>query len=528
MDTTTSSSDQSVSPGETLHNVKELEALIQEIEQLENPDEKLKKTIELMELSIAQKGKPHFKVFWEAREQCLKLFKENVTPAVRAVFWEKYRDLTQQARSLKEHFEEESAFAIEQIEKAVDAIEHGLKELPELILTTSLSDFPNSCHAIADHLNDYIDIQKELNYLNAHASRINSLRKELISTKMRIRKKNKFFERLSGLGNQVFPRRKSLVEEMSNLFLDDIDVFIQRYFTPLSTEKSPHVYREEIKALQAVAKHLNLNSKVFSQTRLKLSECWDKLKELDKERKKQFEEKKEIFNVNADTIREKLKEYTEKYSTGDFSTHDAQEEMDEIFKAMRDVELGRDHVKALRDEITFAKQPLLDKLKEDEKKRHQVELQKEEQRQSNIKAVEEKTAELLKNCDKTDATALFDQLCSIEKAIDGLNLPEFEKKTMLSSLIEIENVAFEKEENDFSLPDDPKKAKKTLQDRLQVKMQRRVLIKDKLTEYRKACGGSCLDFEQSLHYNQQLNAEKVRFERINNEIRALESQLAKL
>ena len=42
----------------------------------------------------------------------------------------------------------------------------------------------------------YLEIQKELTLFNALAGRINSIRKEIIKTQMRISSKNKFFTKL--------------------------------------------------------------------------------------------------------------------------------------------------------------------------------------------------------------------------------------------------------------------------------------------------------------------------------------------
>src|ERR1700733_14369049 len=64
----------------------------------------------------------------------------------------------------------------------------------------------------------YTSLQAEINILNTQAARINSLRKELIKTEMRVRKKNKFFQRLSAAGDKVFPRRKELIQDVSHQF----------------------------------------------------------------------------------------------------------------------------------------------------------------------------------------------------------------------------------------------------------------------------------------------------------------------
>lgn len=516
------------SSNETLHTTTELERLSAEIKELDNSADKLRKTIELMEFSISQKGQPDFKVFWNARESCLELFKEEIPPPIRSGYWQKYRELTQQARLLKEHFEEESSFALEQIEKAIEAIEGEMNSLEQQVVEAVMNDFPELAPPIQANRDLFMNMQKELNFLNAYASRINALRKEVVSTKMRMRKKNRFFERLSGLGNRVFPRRKELIEELSRTFTNDIDQYVNQRFANLSAERSPHVFREEIKALQAAAKMLSLNGKAFSQTRQKLSDSWDKLKEIDKQRKKDYDAKKETFEKNAQEIREKIKAYKDEFSSEELSVGEAQKRLDEIQKAMKEIELGRDEVKELRAEIAEARQPLMDKQKEEEKKRRQAQLEKEEQRQTEIKQVEEAVSNLQTSQGDMKAEELVASIESLKEQIEKLQLSDLERKSMLRSLVLIEDAAYQKQDVEEGLPEEPAAVKTALEKRLKFKIERRTDIKESLETLRKACGSSGLDFEQSLYNNQQLTIEKERLDKITEEIRSIEERLSKL
>lgn len=516
------------SSNETLHSSVELKRLSDEINDMENPADKLKKTIELMEFSISQKGQPDFKTFWTARESCLALFKEDIPPPVRSGYWQKYRELTQQARTLKEHFEEESSFALEQIEKAIEAIENEMRDLDQHVEGAELSDFPELFPPIKSNRGTYLDLQKELNFLNAYASRINALRKEVAATKMRMRKKNRFFERLSELGNHVFPKRKELIETLSSQFTSDIEQYVSQRFGQLSSDRSPHVYREEIKELQAAAKMLSLNGKSFSETRKKLSGCWDKIKEVDKQRKKDYDAKKEVFEKNADEISQKITAFKEEFSSNTLSVGEAQKKLDEIQKVMKDTELGRDEVKQLRGELNEARQPLMDLMKEEEKKRRKAQLEKEEKRQSAISSVEEKISELSSGFSELKADALSKEVEDLKSEIDSLQQTDVEKEGMLRSIVHIEDSVIEKRDQEEELPEDEAELKEVLQKRLQFKQERRSLIKDKLDEYRKACGSSGLDFEQSLYYNQQLKIEKERLERISKDIKSVEERLSQL
>ncbi len=527
MNTPISSMNASLEKKSPKSNPEELQKKLAELQSHTNPEEKLRLTIDLMESALSQEGHPCFKTFWDARECSLQLFKENIPPAVRAIHWQKYRDLTQQARILKEHFEEESSFAVEQIEMALQALEQEIAKRSELLKNVNLEHFPLHCKAMQQHLERYQDIQCELTLLNASASRINSLRKELATTKMRVRKKSSFFDRLSKAGNQVFPIRKALIEEVSNLFSADIDGYINANFTPKLGEKPLHPYREEIKLLQAAAKQLSINSQTFSQTRLKLSECWDKLKELEKEHKKFFAEKKEVTKKNTEELQGKIQEVIEQSTAETLTVYEAQSRLDEISRNMRDVELARDDVIFLKDMLIQARKPLLEKLKEEEKKKRQKELEKEETRQEQIRSLEEAIATLIQQSKNLPSKELFEALNSTKAQITAITLSDYEKETLIRSLLPIEDVAYGKQDDDFELPSAPDEAKKVLKDALSFKLQRRALIKDQIDKYRKLCGSSGLDFEQSMHYNQQLALEKDRYDNISEELTKLEAKIAK-
>ncbi|MCE2983503.1 MAG: hypothetical protein LW832_08050, partial [Parachlamydia sp.] len=306
-----------------------------------NSDQKLQLAIDFMEQSLAQGSTPHFRSFWEARRLALSLFKEAISPPVRAQAWNKYSDLSKEARRLKELLDEQSAFAVEQIEIAIKALENDITQFEEQAEKTSLpADIPFP-HALKKSLVEYQDLQKKLNVLNVQASRINGLRKELIKTDMRVRQKNKFFQRLSTAGDAVFPQRKELIKQISQLFIEDVNQFVLDYFEESSSQESLYILREEIKALQGLAKVLTLNTQAFTQTRARLSECWDKLKHLEKERKKEWAHKKVIYKENTDQIQNLIVESKKFVESEEYSFEEANKRLHEISSMMREIEIGR-------------------------------------------------------------------------------------------------------------------------------------------------------------------------------------------
>ena len=86
-------------------------------------------------------------------------------------------------------------------------------------------EIPEEAKVLKPNCRAYIEFQKELDFLGTLAGRLNSLRKELIHTPMRIRYKNRLFGELSKLGDAVFPRRKETIAVLSELFVQDIEAF---------------------------------------------------------------------------------------------------------------------------------------------------------------------------------------------------------------------------------------------------------------------------------------------------------------
>ncbi len=284
----------------------QFETFKKEFDEQADNEVRLQLAIQFMEVSLAQGGAPHFRSFWEVRRLCLPLFKENISPNLRSQLWIKYSELSKEARRLKEMLDEQSAFAVEQIEIAIQALEKDILQFDEQVEKIAFPEATAFPQSLEKHYSFYQNLQKQLNILNAQASRINALRKELLKTEMRVRHKNKFFQRLSVAGDRVFPNRKDLIKQISQQFSENVDSFISKHFEDHNTYESFYILREEIKAFQSLAKILTLNTQAFTQTRTRLSECLDRIKVEEKERKKERAQQRVIFKQNAEEIEQQI------------------------------------------------------------------------------------------------------------------------------------------------------------------------------------------------------------------------------
>lgn len=507
-------------------------SFISHFQEVRTPEEKLRLALDFMRFSLSQSGNPRFEDFWEARRLLLPLFKENMNPKGRAQFWAEYLELSAEGRRLKEILDEQSAFAVEQIELAISAIEkdleaytHLLEQMPEIV-------FPAPSKTISTRKEIYNTLQRELYLLNTLASRVNGLRKEVIKTGMKVRQKNQFFERLSLCGDRVFPRRKELIKRISDEFLKDVEAFVKAYFTEGESQKSPapsYFLREEIKALQSIAKSLTLNTHSFTETRLQLSHSWDQLRQQEKEKKKELTQKKQIFKENADLVVEKIHALTSLVASGELSLEEMNRQANEILEYMRTLELGREEVWFLKDELQKSRQPILNKLKEQEQEREKKEREAVQQRSEKIQALRTQIATLLEQAEKLELEKIIESRDQCIKEFDQMQLSKIEKQPFERLFKQLKEAIHDKKVKAvMALSKDALEALEQLKTVLQQRKEQRQEIKAQLEQYRKALGGSGFDFEKAMQYRELIEEEKLRLEKANESIQEIEEKIEEI
>jgi|SRR5579862_1515251 len=502
---------------------------LQQFEKEQVFENKIRLAVDFMRSSLSQGETPRFKDFWECRRQCLLLFKENIPAKARAQLWGEYVELSNEARRLKELLDEQAAFAVEQIELAIQSIEGDLEHFPILLENASDIAFPKDCVSLKEKQEMYNSIQKELQLLNNLAIRINGMRKEIIKTEMRIRIKNKLLERLSLCGDRVFPKRKESIKNVSKQFVNDVEHFVQTYFQTDEIKELPlHVLREEIKFLQLLAKVLTLNTQAFTATRQKLSECWDKLKSQERERKKEVYEKKQTFRQNFDLVLEKIHAFAAECQ-GEISLQACNARFQEISDYMRGVELGRDEVRACREELFKAKKIVLDREEEKEKQRLAKERDLEVKRRERINALKEELQLLVQGIEQHEVDQLHSKREELAKEFEQMGLSKVEKQIVDRLFKQLKDAIAEKKEKAvLALSEDDLKSLEQLKVLLKERMDRRCEIKNQLEHYRKALGGSGFDFEKAMMYRELIESEKSSLEKIDAAIEELEQKIEQI
>jgi len=506
-----------------------LKELIAELGKLTAGEEKIEKCLAVMRAALSDKT-ARFKDYWEAKRLCLPLFKENLAAPVRSTLWAKYIEISTEARHLKETLDEQSAFAMEQIDLAIQAIEADLEKMDELVAQTSHWTVPDQCETLRPKKDLYTALQRELDLLNTLAARVNSFRKEVIRTEMRIRFKNKFFDRLSKAGDKIFPKRKELIRQISNEFLGDVKDFAAKYCSAESLKDiSIFALRDEIKFLQILAKEMTLDTRAFTETRLELSKCWDVLKECDKERKKEFSEKKAVFQKNVELMMDKIRPLAERCQTDTFSMDEAEKQTKDLLSFMKTIELGRDEVRYLKDEIAKARTPVFERERKVQQAREKEIEESQRQRRDKI---EDYKRRLQEACDQVSEKSV-DELLSLKdeltKQLAALTATHAEKELLEHSLKELRDRIIDKKEKAIaSLSDEERNSLQHLKQMLEEWKAQKQEIRTQLETYRKALAGSGFDFEKAMRYRGLMDEEKVRLDKANSAIEEIETKIEEL
>ena len=484
-----------------------------------NSEKKIRLNLEFMRQALSQGSSPRFKDFWEVRKLCLSLFKEDMPVSIRADLWNSYIELASEAKQLKEIVDQQSAFAVEQIELAIQALEKDVADMNVVLELIADIVLPEECFSLQKNRVFYTVIQRELQLLNALAVKINSLRKELLKTEMRIRIKNKLLERLSVCGNQVFPRRKELIKQISEQFSQDVEYFVYSQFREGEMKQLPgYVLREEIKYLQQIAKVLTLNTHVFSETRVKLSTCWDEIKNYEKERKKETQEKKLLFKQGFDLIAEKIQVFAASIHE-ETSLQECDQQITEILTFMRTVLLGRQEVQILKEQLYNVKKPVLEKARETEQIHLQKLQEKEKEKKDRLEKLSCDLKSLIQGASELSLEQLTSQNKALEECFQQLQWKQSEKQMLERLFKRIKDLINDnKEKTLMLLSEDDQKTLDQLHIVLFEKKNRRKELKEQLEQYRKLLGGSGLDFEKTIMYRDLMETDKSILEKINSSI----------
>lgn len=496
---------------------------------LAKPDDQLKLTLDFMEKALSEGTSPNFRDFWDAKALCLALFKETLSPIIRQSSWSRYQDLSGEAKRLKDILDEEANFAAQQIEIAIAAIEQDSLQFAERVKKSGQAGSIEFPVFLKSKKHDYQQLQEALYLLNQDAAKVNALRKELLKTNMRIGPKNKFFQRLSLLGNQIFPKRKEMIIAISQLFSQDVGTFIQNHFGEEPSNEALFHLREEIKAFQNLAKLLTLNTQSFTETRAALSTCWDKIKSEEKERKKERAELRITFKENAALIQNDVDALKELIESKTVSSQDAFKKIDAIVHKMRQTRLGREEIESLKLATQQLSRQLEERSQSEEAARKAQENEKIRLRAEKLQALKEQALCLVNSNDEIDADELIEKQTSILQQLQESLFSKHEKLEIERHLKPLKDIIADKKEKALlGLSDDDRQILKQLKVILDQRKSRYLEIKEQLNALKKAGSSFGLDFTKALQIDAQVKDEMERRDKAALGIEEIENQINQL
>lgn len=456
------------------------ESFLEKLKEIKKTDERVRFCLDLMKSALSQKEKADFKTFWDSKIMCLEIFKEDLSPYVREKLWNEYLEINNQAQTLKSLVEKEASYAREQIELAVKALEDQIKDLKKLANTSETIEFPK----IEGNIEIFQDCQKELNVLSTLSSKLQSLRKEVIQTPIRYKDKNQFFKKLSDLGDIIYPRRKELIQEVSDAFSTDVSSFMEE-FEKIKRKAKFYELREKIKNLQAAAKLLSLHVTVFTNTRSQLSTAWNEVKKMDDERRQGLSEKRGEFEKNQILVQEKIDELLKKRADETLDDEATLKQVKEILSFMKTVELAAKDVKDLKTSLMKIEDEIIGKKTEAEKKIKEEHLEKVQGLKNDLLALlKEETTEEKHN--------------ELKELSFSIKLSSFDNDLIKDLLATTKPLI---------LSPDEKLLTACLTE-----------VKKRIDYYRKLLGSSIQDFERAFIYQELLEKEKSVYSKIEDEI----------
>jgi hypothetical protein len=248
---------------------------------------------------------------------------------------------------------------------------------------------------------------------------------------------------------------------------------------------------------------------------------------LEREHKKEIFEKKQASSEQRVSIEKKIEEL--KLRGAELSLRDLDKEIELIAREMRALNLHRDDIWHLRDELSKLKAPHI--AAQEQKQREMEEAEREILRikREKIAKIKEDASALVREGVNLEAEELGFRFEALIKEIEKLEASKVEKQQLERLLRPARDLlADKKEQSLLNLSDDDRKTLENLKLILQQKKDRRQEIRDTLETYRKTLGSSNLDFEKAMQIRELIDQEKERMEKANAGIQEIEAKIASL
>ena len=240
-------------------------------------------------------------------------------------------------------------------------------------------------------------------------------------------------------------------------------------------------------------------------------------------------EKKEFYQKNVDLILNKIKPLTERCLSENFSMDEAKKQSKDILSFMKTIELGRDEVRFLKDEVAKACAPIYEREKKKQQTREKEIEESQRQRRDKIEDFKRRLQEAVDQVAAKTVEELLAARDELNKQLIALLATHAEKELLEHSLKQLRDLIIEKKEKAIaSLSDEERNSLQHLEQMLEEWKTQKQEIRNQLETYRKALAGSGFDFEKAMRSRELMDEEKVRLDKANRAIEEIEAKIEEL
>lgn len=476
---------------------KGVDAFIEYLMGIDSVDDRLKKMLAYMQHQLSHGEIKPLNRFWKMRQFCLEQFKENLSFSVRSHLWESYQQLVKEIVHLKEILDEKTLFHKEEISKALISLEKNIQQMDQIVASSPLIDIPKVATCLEKNADFYQENQRQLNIINNYAKQLNALKAEILNLEIPYKEKQSLLDHLHQLSDIVFPKKRELLGFISKKYADDIHYFTKVNFEKKELKLPLFDLKDQIKALQAFAKILSLNVGTFSQSREKLSQCWDQIRNFEKAQKKLKEQLKLVYTENETSLVDRiqaLKENKESLSKADFD-----KEVNQIGESIKKTELQKSQRKKLKELLALIDENSSLKDESSEEEDAFIQIQRE------ILNIQEKA-----KC--WDYFTLVKEFKRVQNLYDQSKILDAHQNKILRRLFSIKGLLSEKLLEEVENSADVEELSEQIEDF-------KSNMKEDMEKYRRALNTSNQSIEKAMLYNELLTQTKLKLSQFDKKIK---------
>jgi len=309
-----------------------------------------------MKAFIEAKEIQDWEEFNEAKKTFLERFKTLAQSLEKQQSWKEFTEYADSARALRKLQEEEGEFAAEMILKALDALDHevdhwqAVKSHIYLPIFDKVAAFKPLKEAIIEPL-------LKFKFLAVKGQQLQDLRQELTKTGMRLSVKGKLFDRLSKLGDKIFPVKK----EAAALVLEYFQQGLQGFCNKAEGEEDGLELLFQIRIIQGFLKELVLKKGDYESIKKRLDPLWKKGTLLKDKKELEMSEARLRSATLKTVIEEELKQIEQRVS--EQQDQEALKAYEGLVVKMKDRQLLKSDYRTLKDQLENLCKPVFERKK---------------------------------------------------------------------------------------------------------------------------------------------------------------------